>query len=210
MRKSLFVVIGQLFIYLSSVAQDPDHINYQCGNTIHGRNDSHHLVEHCADEILITSTMDEGHEGTIFTGELHADRIRIEAGFSKVRILPVTNDIHEFLSYRHKHRTTTGGNGNTGSRSQVVYDIGMSKEDKNNQLKLYPNPVVDVLQIIAPDDMKVIGYDLINTDGKTLRQEVFPSTKEFSFSTSSLKSGIYFIHIQSARGVSYHKTILKH
>ena len=212
MYKILPFVIAQLWLYCSSFAQD-SHLVYQCGTVIHGVNSSgHYFIGHCSNDILITSYISDGVEGTIVNGEILAERIRIEPGASRVRIVPVADQPND-LRKSHKHRTRTGSNGNTATSyvDHARHDRSMKilESPENNDLVLYPNPVVDAVQIESKGDLKIIGYDLISAEGKTLKHERLEASGKITLSAAHLSEGFYFLHIQTENGKIYHKTILK-
>lgn len=207
MHRTILIVISQFLICLNLFAQD-DHIRFECGEAIHGVDIRHFdITDSCSNSshLLITSYAEDGPMGTIVSGAIRAENIRITPGNSRVRLAPII----EFTPYhkRHKKSTTAGGNGNAGARYHEVLDISMSNED--HPLTIYPNPVFDVLQVKANSELKIIGFDLLSADGKTLKQESIPENNKISFSTIDLEEGIYFIHIQLKGGEVYHKTILK-
>jgi hypothetical protein len=96
-----------------------------------------------------------------------------------------------------------------------ILDIGETPASVKNVIDykpmVYPNPVNDLLQIIAPQSGK-IAYELIDAVGKTVYKNENNAIKNIpiSINTKSFSSGTYFIKINQ-NGKSYSQKItIKH
>ena len=70
-----------------------------------------------------------------------------------------------------------------------------------NAIKVFPNPVVDVLNIeFGVDDEENLTIDIANLEGKIIKNLykdfVFAGLYNFSFNKANLEPGIYFIQIK--------------
>jgi uncharacterized surface protein with fasciclin (FAS1) repeats len=71
----------------------------------------------------------------------------------------------------------------------------------NEQLTLYPNPVQDVLTING----EVLNYSIMDQQGRLVQKGGLMSNKTIDF--GGMESGIYFLQLQSASGMSNHKVV---
>lgn len=71
----------------------------------------------------------------------------------------------------------------------------------NDDLTLYPNPVQDVLMING----EVLNYTIMDQQGRLVQKGGIMSNKTIDF--SGMDSGIYFLQLQSASGMSNHKVV---
>jgi hypothetical protein len=75
-------------------------------------------------------------------------------------------------------------------------------QTENLSLKIYPNPVYDLLTIELEEE--ITSVNIISLDGRILLNE---STKNI-IDVSSLSAGIYFVEVKTDRN-SYRKKIVK-
>jgi len=77
-----------------------------------------------------------------------------------------------------------------------------------DQIVVYPNPAIDVLNILAPkvEVQNVIVYDI---QGKVVATKKFGSETNYSIDLSSLKTAMYFAKIQTAEGTITKRIIKK-
>lgn len=79
------------------------------------------------------------------------------------------------------------------------------QEAAKANIKLYPNPVKDVLKLNLPNGEKVSSIEIYNTVGQKVAD--FKNTKEVNL--SALKSGNYIINLKNTEGKNYSSTIIK-
>ncbi len=70
------------------------------------------------------------------------------------------------------------------------------------ELKIYPNPTINTINIEGIDDFKVIIYDIV---GKT----IFKGSNTRIINTQKLSSGVYFIKLESDNKIKTSKIIKK-
>lgn len=78
-------------------------------------------------------------------------------------------------------------------------------EDTYGSLVIYPNPVKDILYVQSKNE--VHGIRIYSSDG-ILVYEINEIGQEFSFDTKKWSPGLYFIHIQTIKGVSIAKVLV--
>ena len=94
-----------------------------------------------------------------------------------------------------------------GYNCSVVSDCSLLNNDAftfTDNLKIYPNPVTDMLNIEVPDGMEIKEIIIYNTLGQT----VLVSTQTKTMDVSNLKSGTYFMSIRSDE-MNVRKTFIK-
>jgi hypothetical protein len=74
----------------------------------------------------------------------------------------------------------------------------------NSGIRIFPNPVTDLLQIEAQDMIQDI--ELISVDGKILRK-FQPNATVFSFELNGLKSGLLILRIKTLHQVIAQKIV---
>lgn len=78
---------------------------------------------------------------------------------------------------------------------------------KNNQkIELYPNPVIDFANFVIPKEVKVEQISIYNVAGQLLKTWV---GNRLHVDLTSLKSGLYFLHIKTDKRMQYQKLIKK-
>jgi hypothetical protein len=89
----------------------------------------------------------------------------------------------------------------------VYYFSNTGAEEPVNSLKLYPNPSIssdDVIVEFNINGSELISLDIFNVLGekvKSIAKGTFSGDQKVSFNTSGLAPGIYFVNLQSAKGV---------
>ncbi len=74
----------------------------------------------------------------------------------------------------------------------------------NSDIRIFPNPATDRLQIEAPDAIQDI--ELISADGKILRK-LQPNVTRFTFELNGINRGLFFVRIKTARQIYTEKMI---
>lgn len=82
---------------------------------------------------------------------------------------------------------------------------GISSINKNDELKIYPNPAKNTIAIRIPDDLKNYKINLLNTLGQTLLQ-----TKSNVIDVNNIPNGIYLVNVQSDKSSINKKVIINH
>jgi hypothetical protein len=94
--------------------------------------------------------------------------------------------------------TNTGSNGSTSQGVQQPYEIYvLSSSDKITDLniKVYPNPVYDILTLQYSNyTNEKIGFQILNIEGKLIRFENMTSS-EVHIDFQSLASGEYYVKV---------------
>lgn len=76
---------------------------------------------------------------------------------------------------------------------KLVYTGTLSNNpvDNTTNIKVYPNPASDFINIIAPNDIRLKHISLINIEGKLVYESDFLQ----SFDVSNMASGMYFLKV---------------
>ncbi len=79
----------------------------------------------------------------------------------------------------------------------LALGIGLSvKEEKLNTLKIFPNPVNDILYVKFPDEIEQSVITIYNILGKVVLQKIITKT-DFSEDVSSMASGLYMLRLNT-------------
>jgi hypothetical protein len=75
--------------------------------------------------------------------------------------------------------------------------INSVSEVSTCNVQIFPNPVVDVLQVKWEDCGQLIDYvKVYSVDGKLVLNEQFSPRSEYSISTKELKEGVYLLETE--------------
>ncbi len=92
----------------------------------------------------------------------------------------------------------------TGDSSIYVSTKNITKTLNN---KIYPNPIIDVLNIELPENLSG-SYTLYSLDGKHVLSEHLLNCNKLTVDFSNFLTGMYFLMLQSENGqLSYHRII---
>ena len=70
----------------------------------------------------------------------------------------------------------------------------------NSSIKIYPNPVTDVLHLDLADNKNVDVLSVIDITGRIIKEIItVPGQKNISINTGNLSSGIYLLKVQSGK-----------
>ena len=90
-----------------------------------------------------------------------------------------------------------------------VLTTGLCNDVLISEMKIYPNPVTNILNVEFPADRKATYFvELDNIDGSMINiATIQPGSKEsvLTFDVSSLSKGIYFIRVDSSKGMFIEK-----
>ncbi len=94
--------------------------------------------------------------------------------------------------------TYVDGNGceNSATANFYVYDCVGINENSLQTMKLYPNPVQDMLQISFGNQVRA-DMQIYSIDGKLVHQETLLNVSTASIQTGGLESGIYLLKINT-------------
>ncbi|XMO87947.1 carbohydrate-binding protein [Algibacter sp. AS12] len=100
----------------------------------------------------------------------------------------------------------TEGTGYVGNINwfELIGTLSATNIDLENRIKIYPNPVKDMVHINIDNSMKLEQVKLYNLQGQLLKQE-----KSKDFKVSGLNSGIYLLEIQTDKGKSTKKIVIE-
>tara|TARA_R110002049_G_scaffold86004_3_gene218629 strand:- start:1244 stop:4957 length:3714 start_codon:yes stop_codon:yes gene_type:complete len=80
---------------------------------------------------------------------------------------------------------------------------GLASEFINKNLKIYPNPVKDILAIEINNNIEVHQFTIYNLQGKVIKNVI----KKQATNISNLPTGVYFIKIETDKGIGIKKII---
>lgn len=187
----LFSALVVVFINTNLFSQ-----NLPCEEAVHGI--YYHIHMDCTQDILITSLVEDGSTGTIIGGIITTyGSVFIKPGNTFVRIVPEGNN-----SRRRTHSTRVKSNGNSGALEN--HNPAFFKE-----VKIFPNPIKNMVTIKS-DNKKIIGYELLNMYGTTIKNEQIKPINTHTFLVAEIKKGIYLLKIKFNIGTQQTKTIIKH
>ena len=90
---------------------------------------------------------------------------------------------------------------------KTVYTGTLATEQSNlnnQKIQMYPNPVVDVVNFNIPNDVNVEQINIYNVAGQMVKTI---KGKGKNVDLTSLKTGLYLVHIKTDKGIQYHKLI---
>ena len=84
--------------------------------------------------------------------------------------------------------------------------IGIDEWDIAAQFSVYPNPTTGMLQVTSYE-LQVIGIEIFDIYGKNLTPHTLHLSPQTSIDISDLTSGIYFVQIQTEKGIVTKKIV---
>jgi uncharacterized delta-60 repeat protein len=169
----------------------------------------------------INSIVPTSGSGLFITRVLEGNRI--EFYFENINLPFATGTNKGFVAFKIKTKATLVAGDTFSNSAGIYFDYNsaittnttlttvanpLKNEDFafENYFALYPNPVSDLLNIDAKNDIAVSSINIFNTLGQLVL--VIPNARETqSVDVSTLKSGNYFIKIISDKGTSTTKFI---
>jgi Secretion system C-terminal sorting domain len=88
-----------------------------------------------------------------------------------------------------------------------VHIISGIPEKDVSQVRIFPNPVSEVLNIET--DKAFTGIEILNFLGEKIYSESFPGTKNFTIPMKDRVTGIYLLKIRSVKGIIVRKVLKK-
>ncbi len=93
---------------------------------------------------------------------------------------------------------------NTTEEVEEACDLGVDGEILENAITIYPNPTVDILNVVFTSDIQLQSIEVFSVTGKKIQ-----TTQKTSIDFSSLTRGVYFARIQTNQGVLIKKIVKK-
>ena len=101
----------------------------------------------------------------------------------------------------------------TNTVSPVTQTYELQKADELNQIKIYPNPAKDVLNLeINSNKGSKVDIRLLSIDGKealNIKKPISDGVNSISVSTANLRSGFYFIQIVKEGNTTIQKVLIQ-
>ncbi len=93
--------------------------------------------------------------------------------------------------------------------SESSSTITLSLEDiEGDQLSIYPNPVNNLIKIKIPGIPDDVNYQVYDTNGRILAQELVRNTKELEINTQTFQPGLYILKLSNGKKVLYSKFLV--
>ncbi len=80
----------------------------------------------------------------------------------------------------------------------ISVEAGISELDINSSVNVYPNPVQNVLSIESAK--QILSVNILNPVGQLVLSET-PNVNSYKLNTANLKAGVYFVQVQTAKGI---------
>jgi hypothetical protein len=102
------------------------------------------------------------------------------------------------------------GNNNEAADELIVAAVLASNIDgfSFDDYKIYPNPVVGILNVVTHDTIQTTKMTLFDQVGRTVFYNTF-TTNEFSLAMNDYKKGIYIVRLQLLQKLSYSKIVIE-
>ncbi len=157
-------------------------------DSLTGQTISRNLLVHVAPipTPVVTNSNDTLYTQFGFTYQWYINNTPI-AGATNYFYVPVVNG-------NYKVKIT---NASCSSESDFFNFSTLTIDEKSNQLKIYPNPVVDVLQVSIPSQFndKNMMYSIFDMNGKIIKKGNIE--KEVSIAVDQLAAGTYILEIKN-------------
>ena len=88
-------------------------------------------------------------------------------------------------------------------------DLGLVENDNTNQIRVYPNPAKDDINLDLLDVKESSTIELISPLGQLLKKELISSNSTYKLSLEGLNNGLYFINVYIADSLSQSIKIIK-
>jgi Leucine-rich repeat (LRR) protein len=159
--------------------------------------------------------------------EIKSEIINVAAGsgtvnftFNVPNTLNTSND-HSYVAYITKETTSNpwGDKFDVVTKSvsisssiSIPLRASILEEDNNleTSIQIFPNPVIDILNVNLPFYPSKINLRLINSSGITIYQNILPAeTRNLQIDLSSQISGFYLLEVKNSSGSEVIKVIKK-
>lgn len=94
-------------------------------------------------------------------------------------------------------------------KSQVSANSFISRTSLFNEIKLYPNPVANQLNINLINYKEIINVDIIDLKGKKVIENKIIESEVITFNTNDLSNGVYLVRVKYSSGVIAMKKFIK-
>ncbi len=88
----------------------------------------------------------------------------------------------------------------------ATYRTASKNSDWNNEIKVYPNPTLDYIQI---EGTQINQYKLMSIEGSTILSEIKPSSETLQLNMHSLNPGMYILMLRVDEDWNSYKIIKK-
>jgi hypothetical protein len=89
---------------------------------------------------------------------------------------------------------------------EISYTVGTPELAEGVDIRVYPNPVYNQLNIISQEEMNKV--EIFNQIGQWVYSDI-PAGNRFSLNTLGFESGLYFVRITTEQGVATEKIIVR-
>jgi subtilase family serine protease len=87
--------------------------------------------------------------------------------------------------------------------------LSLEEYELSNQIKIYPNPVHDILTLNLGSTFSEITVDVFNLVGQKINSYTFKNKQVLKISTSQFSNGMYFLNIKTNFGITKPFKIIK-
>ncbi len=91
---------------------------------------------------------------------------------------------------------------------QFTADTNTINEEEALQVRVYPNPATEVLQVQLPNAMNTVAY-VYDINGRRVMQQLINHTDKIKFNVSHLSKGTYFVSLKNGKNLYSAKFIVK-
>lgn len=95
------------------------------------------------------------------------------------------------------------------SNMEVILYGDTSQVPKVTDVRIYPNPTKDFVNIVAPDTVQITQVDIVNYDGRLVLSQIVDGSRYTSIDVSNLPPSWYIIRIFS-NGIIYNRKLIKY
>ncbi|MBI3135657.1 MAG: T9SS type A sorting domain-containing protein [Bacteroidetes bacterium] len=117
-----------------------------------------------------------------------------------------SGDISGLAPGAYTVEVTDGAGCSVSSTFTVTYELGLNEGDNAYTISVYPNPARDVLNITVAD-ANVTLISLMNIQGKVVYTDA-SGEKNVQLGLEDFAGGIYFVNIQTDKGISTEKIVI--
>ena len=99
-------------------------------------------------------------------------------------------------------------NGNTLTFHVHFFNSGLETYDNFNNLKVYPNPTADVLNIEFPEN-EISNVSLLDVQGRIVISEISEAKGIVTLQVKNVPTGIYILQVADKNGRQYYQKVVK-
>lgn len=160
-------------------------------NSVQGQGICAPSIEH----LFIQDQILSGEESTYIFADLNGWSFITEEDSSQIEICVfLTNPNDEIDNDRDN---------DSACASETIF-LSVNENELNNLVKLFPNPALD--HITLSTDLRLKSYKIFDSFGRLIDQGVFNQTAQLNI--TSLTDGVYFLQVDSEKGVVNKKFVV--